>query len=504
MESASSTGKGFFGHPLGLSTLFVTEMWERFSYYGMRAILILFMTTEATQEGLGLTTATAGAVYGLYTASVYLLTLPGGWLADNIFGQRKAIWYGGILIMIGHAILAIPASPGIFYLGLAFVALGTGLLKPNISTIVGDLYSDDTGARRDAGFSIFYMGINLGSFLGQIIVPILADYNWHLGFGCAAIGMFLGLIYYRTSAPKNLGDIGVSPKVKEVEGDAESARNAGTTRTVGIILGLGLVAVLTILHFTGVVDLTTANGIANAMKYIIVMVTVLYFLWIYIGGGLNADEKKKVIVIFLLFVGAAIFWAGFEQAGSSLNLFARDFTERNVFGWEMPAGVLQSVNPMFIIIFAPIIGALWVRLATRQMNPRTPIKFAIGLFLLGLGFLVMVFAAQVAASGVKAGMFFLILTYFFHSIGELTLSPVGLSTTTKLAPKDYVGQMMGIWFVATALGNLIAGTFGGNFDPENVQQMPDLFMSVVYLSGAAVIFYLIFGGLMKRWMGDIT
>ena len=503
MESTARRNNGFFGHPMGLSTLFVTEMWERFSYYGMRAILILFMTTKATQEGLGLDTATAGAVYGLYTASVYLLTLPGGWLADNIFGQRKAIWYGGILIMIGHAILAIPGTPPVFFLGLAFVASGTGLLKPNISTIVGDLYQGDSGARRDAGFSIFYMGINLGSFLGQIIVPLLADYNWHYGFGFAAIGMLCGLIYYRYSAPKHLGDIGSEPKAKQAKEEAID-RSSSHTGSVGLALAAALVVLLGILHFTGVVDLTTATGIANAMKYIIVLITVMYFLWIYFGGGLNADEKKKVIVIFLLFVGAAIFWAGFEQAGSSLNLFARDFTERNIFGWEMPAGVLQSVNPMFIIIFAPIIGALWVRLAAKQMNPRTPIKFAVGLLLMGVGFYVMVFAAKIAAGGAKSSMLFLILTYFFHSIGELTLSPVGLSTTTKLAPKDYVGQMMGIWFVATALGNLIAGTFGGNFDPENVQQMPGLFMSVFYLALGAVIFYIVLNPVMKKWMGDVT
>jgi POT family proton-dependent oligopeptide transporter len=498
-----SNSRGFFGHPNGLATLFFTEMWERFSYYGMRAILILFMTTEAAQEGLGLETETAGAVYGLYTAAVYLLTLPGGWLADNIFGQRRTIWYGGICIMIGHLILAIPGSPGIFFTGLAFVAIGTGLLKPNISTIVGDLYPEG-GARRDAGFSVFYMGINLGSFLGQIIVPLLAEkVDWHLGFGMAAVGMFFGLLQYRLTQG-TLGDIGITPKAKESDDLLEEVLpGRGNSRALAIGLTAALIALIVILQFTGVIDLTTAPGIAQSVGIIIVAITLFYFAYIFIAGGLNAAEKKRVGIIFLLFIGAAIFWSGFEQAGSSLNLFAFDHTDRYLFGWEVPAGWLQSVNPAMIIIFAPIIGALWVKLSARNLNPSTPLKFGLGLILLGIGFLMVVFAAQIATTGEKAGMFWLVLTYFFHSIGELTLSPVGLSATTKLSPKRFVGQMMGIWFVATALGNLIAGLFAGNFDEENVQQMPDLFMSVVMISVGAGIVFIILSPFMKKWTGGV-
>ncbi len=492
---------GFFGHPGGLSTLFFTEMWERFSYYGMRAILILFMTTETAREGLGLDTATAGAVYGLYTAGVYLLTLPGGWLADNIFGQRKAIWYGGICIMIGHLILAIPGSPSIFFLGLAFVAMGTGLLKPNISTIVGDLYPEG-GARRDAGFSVFYMGINLGSILGQIIVPLLAEkVNWHLGFGMAAVGMFIGLIQYRLTQHQ-LGNIGIVPKAKEPD-ELLGGLVPKSNRGISLIFALGVVGLLAILQITNVINITTATGIAQSVGVLIVAVTLSYFAYILLAGGLTLPEKKRVAIIFLLFVGAAIFWSGFEQAGSSLNLFARDHTNRVLFGWELPAGWLQSVNPVMIVIFAPIVGALWVRLATRNMNPSTPLKFGIGLILLGLGFFVMVFAARIVTTGDKVGMFWLVLTYFLHSIGELTLSPVGLSATTKLSPKRYVGQMMGIWFVGAALGNLIAGLFAGNFDEENVQQMPDLFMSVVLISVGAGIIFLLVSPLTKKWIGEM-
>ncbi len=491
--------KTFFGHPRGLATLFFTEMWERFSYYGMRAMLILFMTTDAAQEGLGLTTETAAAVYGLYTAGVYLLTLPGGWLADNVFGQRKAIYYGGIIIMLGHLVLAIPGSTPIFFSGLGLVAIGTGLLKPNISTIVGDLYPEG-GASRDAGFSTFYMGINLGAFLGQLIVPIVAEnVSWHLGFGLAAIGMAAGLVQYKMTE-SNLGELGVVAKAKEA---SELSNSDSSNSTLGFGLVILLIGILGVLQYTGIVDMTTATGIAQGVGVIIVLITLFYFIYILTAGGLNIDEKKKVAIIFLLFVGAAVFWSGFEQAGSSLNLFARDYTDRGLFGFTVPAGSLQSVNSMFIIICAPLMGALWVKLAARNMNPNTPLKFAFGLIMLGLGFLVMVFAARIAAGGEKAGMFFLVLTYFLHTIGELTLSPIGMSATTKLSPKRYVGQMMGIWFVGAALGNLIAGLFAGNFDPSNVQQMPSLLMSVVTVSVGAGIIFLALSPFAKKWMGDI-
>jgi POT family proton-dependent oligopeptide transporter len=487
-----------FSHPKGLYVLFAAEMWERFSYYGMRAILILFMTTDVVQEGLGLTTETAGAVYGLYTASVYLMTLPGGWLADNVFGQRKAVFYGGVLIMIGHLVLAIPGSPAIFFAGLAFVALGTGLLKGNISTLVGELYAGEDGAKRDAGFSIFYMGINLGSFFGQIFVPLLAEYNWHLGFGLAALGMLLGLIAYKVYAPKHLGDLGLEPKAKQ------EVKSEKSNLSVTIIIAAVVLAILFALQRFGFIDVTSATGIAQALGIIIVIITMAYFLNILFNGGLSILEKKKVAIIFVLFVGIAIFWSGFEQAASSLNLFARDFTNRFIGGWEMPAGMLQSFNSAFIIIFAPIVGAIWVKLAARNINIRTPFKFALGLVLLGLGFWVMVGAAHVAASGAKAGMFALILTYFLHSIGELTISPVGLSATSKLSPSKYLGQMMGIWFVGAALGNLIAGLIGGNFDPENVLEMPNIFLNVVWVSiGAGIVFFAA-SPFIKKWMGDVT
>lgn len=488
--------KSFFGHPRGLATLFFTEMWERFSYYGMRAILILFMTTPAAQEGLGLDIETSAAVYGMYTGAVYLLCLPGGWLADNLFGQQKAIWYGGILIMMGHLVLAIPGSVNIFFGGLALVAMGTGLLKPNISSIVGDLYGDDKGARRDAGFSIFYMGINLGSLLGQTVVSILGEkVDWHLGFGAAAVGMFLGLVQYRLT-------IGTLKGIGEKKTAIPILKQASGNRFAYLMAILAVFLIIALQYF-GVVDLGTARGIAESAGILIVVITLVYFANIFISGGLSIPEKKHVFVIFLLFIGAALFWAGFEQAGSSLNLFARDYTDRYIFGYELPAGILQNFNPFFIITLAPVFGAIWIRLSAKQMNPHTPVKFAFGLIMMAMGFLVMYFAARVVVAGTQAGMGWLIVTYLFHTTGELTLSPVGLSATTKLAPRKYYSQMMGIWFVATALGNLIAGLFAGGFDPSNVEQIPDLFMSVVLFGAGSGVLFLVFSGFIKKWMGDV-
>ena len=496
--TTQSQKTGIMSHPKGLRTLFMTEMWERFSYYGMRAILILFMTTDVAKEGMGLDEETAGAIYGLYTAGVYLFTLPGGWIADNILGQQKAVWYGGILIMIGHILLAVPGSNMIFFSGLAFVATGTGLLKPNISTMVGDLYPEG-GARRDAGFSIFYMGINIGSFLGQACVSLLGEkVNWHYGFGLAAIGMLFGLIQFKLTS-KSLKGIGIAAKAKE-----DTSTHLPTNKGLTLLLSGFLVVLITIAQFTGYIDLTTARGFAEAVGFIIVSVTVIYFLNILVSGGLNPAEKKKVGVIFLLFVGSAVFWAGFEQAGSTLNLFARDYTDRMIGGFELPAGMLQNVNPGFIIIFAPILGALWVKLAAKNLNPSTPIKFGIGLILMAIGFFVMFLAAKIVVeSSGKVGMFWLVATYFFHSVGEITLSPIGLSATTQLAPARYTGQMMGIWFVGTSLGNLIAGLFAGGFNSESSDSLPSLFMSVVMLGvGAGVIFFILTPWV-KKWMGNV-
>ncbi len=472
----------FFGHPRGLATLFFTEMWERFSYYGMRAILILFMTAAVVDGGLGMDAQTAGAIYGLYTAGVYLFALPGGWVADRLFGQRRAVLWGGIIIALGHFTMAVPAltlalgelPP--FYMGLSLIVLGTGLLKPNISTMVGELYPEG-GARRDAGFSIFYMGINIGAFAAPLITGYLGEkVNWHLGFGAAGVGMVLGVIQYM-HGDRHLGEAGLKPNAAYSDATARSSP----------LIGVGLVSVLALfmlmLQAFGVVDLTTAVGVAGAGGIIIVSLALFYFGYMFVAGGLDAVEKKRLGVIAVLFVFSALFWSGFEQAGSSLNLFAERLTERVILGWEMPASWLQSVNSIFIIALAPVFAWLWVWLSRRKAEPSSPAKFALGLVFLGLGFLVMVGASVRSEAGAQVLPTWLILTYLFHTIGELCLSPVGLSTVTKLAPHRMVGQMMGVWFMSISLGNLMAGQVAGQFERLPLPQLFGAVAATVILSG---------------------
>ena len=472
--------RGFFGHPRGLSTLFFTEMWERFSYYGLRPLLVLFMSAAIMQGGYGFDRTTASAIVGIYAAFVYLMSLPGGWVADRLLGLRRAIFIGAALISSGHICIGLSglAGPGSgkipFFLGLVLIVLGTGLLKPNISAIVGDLYPEG-GARRDAGFSIFYMGINVGSLIGQMVTGYLGEQvDWHVGMGAAGVAMLLGLTIYGLRQKKTLGPIGLEPtRLADPVAQAKQERNVKTA-----VFGLlGVVALLFVLAATGTITLDPAS-IAKYMTYVLVGMAVVFFLFVYAFGHLSGDEKKRVAVIMVLFAFAAVFWSAFEQAPTSLNLFARDFTDRTLGSFTIPATWFQSVNPLMIIIFAPLFASMWVGLAKRGVDLSSPAKFAMGLFLAGLGFVIMIFAAnEVVASGGKTlvSPWWLVGSYFFQSVGELALSPVGLSSMTKLAPRRYVSQMMGIWFLASALGNLIGGRVGGHVDPEKLEQMPQLF-----------------------------
>jgi len=479
------------GHPRGLITLFFTEMWERLSYYGMRALLVLFMTDQIINGGMGLTDANATAIYGIYTALVYLAALPGGWVADRLIGAQLAILYGGIVIMCGHFVLAIP-STNAFFIGLLLVILGTGLLKPNISAILGELYLPGD-PRRDAGFSIFYMGINLGGMLGPIICGALAQNNnfgWHYGFAVAGVGMMFGVLqFWKTK--KYLGKAGT----KQLAFSVTQKRLCA----VSIIIVFGILLLLT------QIDLSSINfiKISQITTFIILFTALFFFIYVLFFGGLKKIEYNRVLVIIVLFLGAAMFWSGFEQAGSSLNLFANRYTKLE-FGWfNIYSSWLQSVNSIFIIIFAPIFAYLWIFLARKNLNPSTPTKFAIGLLLLALGFLMMVIASSIVAQGDKAMPTWLLMTYLFHTFGELTLSPVGLSVTTKLAPKRYVGQMMGIWFVASALGNLIAGQIAGEFDSNNIANFADQYLGIVITISTAGIILLFLSKQLQKLMGDV-
>ena len=472
--------RGFFGHPRGLSTLFFTEMWERFSYYGLRPLLVLFMAAALADGGFGFSRDQASAIVGIYGFSVYLASLPGGWVADRLLGLQRAIFVGACFITAGHLSIGLSglAGPGggkiPFFMGLVLIVLGTGLLKPNISAIVGDLYPEG-GSRRDAGFSIFYMGINTGAFAGQLITGALGEkIGWHWGFGAAGVGMALGLVVFAMRRGKTLRGIGVEPTRHP---DAVVQSRQERTVKLATFGGLAVIGIVFVLAAVGAVTID-AQAIGRQLVNITLAVVTLFFIYVFVAGGVNTDEKKRIAVIFVLFLFAIVFWGAFEQAPTSLNLFARDFTDREIGGFLVPATWFQSINSFFVITLAPVAAAVWLSLGRRNRDLSSPGKFAIGLAFAGIGFVLMIFAANIVVNGGTGTLvspWWLVGSYFFQTVGELSLSPVGLSSMTKLSPRKYVGQMMGIWFTASALGNLIGGLVGGHVDPEQLDQMPELF-----------------------------
>ena len=472
------TDTRFFGHPRGLATLFFTEMWERYSYYGTRALLILYMTSGLQSGGMGFSVVKSGAIYGFYVAMVYLLTLPGGWVADRIIGQRRAVLYGGILISAGNFCLA---SPGVaaFYGGLVLLMLGTGLLKPNVSTIVGQLYAPGDH-RRDSGFSIFYMGINLGALISPIICGWIAyKVSWRLGFAASAIGMVAGLVQYVVTG-KYLGSAGLHPASS---GDAEKDRKQKRLGSIAVAGFLLVLVALALLASIGMIHVT-AEAISDGLGWVLTAISAAVFAWMILGKGWSTQERKRAGAILVLFISAAIFWAVYEQAGSSLTLFAERNTNRVILGHQFPASWYQSVQPVVVILLAPIFAWLWIRLGKRE--PSSPAKFSMGLFFVGLSFLVMVPAAY----GTHVSPHWLNLSYFLSVVGEMCLSPVGLSAMTKLAPARAVGFVMGIWFLAASIGNWMAGRAASLYES---MPLPKLFGvgAVVALLAAVILTLLI-------------
>jgi POT family proton-dependent oligopeptide transporter len=471
--------RSFFGHPRGLATLFFTEMWERFSYYGMRALLILFMTASLRNGGLGFPVAKAGAIYGLYTAMVYLLSLPGGWVADHITGQRRAVLYGGMLIAAGQFCLAAP-SMAVFYLGLILLVLGTGLLKPNVSTIVGQIYAQGD-ARRDAGFSIFYMGINLGALISPLACGWLGErISWRLGFGLAGVGMIAGLIQYVLGG-KYLGSAGMLPGAA---GGPEVLRRRKRQAALGGLAALAIFGVCGGLAAAGAVEIT-AQTISNALGVVLVIVTAAIFSWLLLGKGWSGIERKRLGAILVLFLSAAVFWSAFEQAGSSLSLFAERSTNREAFGFLFPASWFQFVQPFFIITLAPVFAWFWLSLRSRE--PSSPAKFAWGLCFAGLGFAILVPASSLAMRGAAVSPWWLVSTYLFHSLGELCLSPVGLSAMTKLAPARVGGMMMGLWFVSIGIGDYLGGRVTSLYESVSLPTLFGAVAGVAFVAMAALI-----------------
>jgi POT family proton-dependent oligopeptide transporter len=450
VSAATVSQKTFFGQPRPLVTLFLTEMWERFSFYGMRAILVLFLVAPKSDGGLGYGVAAAAALYGLYNALVYVMSLPGGWLADRVLGARRAVLFGGVVIAAGHFTMAVDGATSV-YAGLGLIVLGTGLLKPNMSAMVGGLYAADD-PRRDSGFSLFYMGINIGALLAPLVCGYLGqDVSWHLGFAAAGVGMVFGLVQYAIGT-RRMGDIGVKP--------GQALRPDERRRTLrGVLAGAGVG--LALLAFDALVTNISADAIEKAVGVAILAVPVVWFTLTFRRTDLTKVDRSRLKALVYLFAASAVFWILYCQAGSTLSIFAEDSTRDSVLGIHFPASFFQSVNPVFILALAPLIAWLWLALGKRQ--PSTPIKFSLGLLLVGASFIVMMLAAE-AAGGGRASPLWLIGVYFIQTVGELCISPVGLSTATKLSPAATVGTTMGVWFLSISAGDVIGGYVAGLYD----------------------------------------
>ena len=481
----------FLGHPKGLFVCFATEMWERFSYYGMRALLILYLTKHWE-----FTDATSYLIYGAYTSLVYIMPVFGGMLADQILGSKKAVTYGAILLVFGHLGMTVESNEQIFYLSLALIVSGVGFLKPNISTMVGALY-EEGDPRRDSGFTIFYMGINIGAFTATLLCGYLGEQvGWAYGFGAAGIGMLFGLIIFLWGQ-------------KYLEGLAEPPSNKYLQKMNGIsyeswayISGIFMVLVTWFL----VQNSQLVGQLLGGFGAIFIGAWLLYALL-----RCAPDERDRLIVVGILILFSLIFWALFEQAGSSLNILTDRGVNRVIFGWEVPASMFQSLNAGFIFTIAPLFAMLWIALAKRNMEPSTPIKFSIGIIFVGLGFLALVYGMG-SSEGLQTGVFWIILIYLLHTLGELCLSPVGLSSVTKLSPQRIVGFMMGMWFFASAAGNYVAGliarataseTSGVSndvFDFAQKQSFMDVYTDVGLIAIGCGIFLAILNPILKKLM----
>ncbi|WP_121610473.1 peptide MFS transporter [Mesobacillus foraminis] len=435
---------GFFGHPKGLFTLFFTEFWERFSYYGMRAILVYYMYYEVSKGGLGLDETLALSIMSIYGSLVYMSGIIGGWLADRIFGTSKAVFYGGILIMLGHIVLAIPGSLAMFFVSMVLIVLGTGLLKPNVSSVVGEIYSEEDN-RRDAGFSIFYMGINLGAFISPLIVgEVGMKHNFHLGFAIAAVGMFLGLVVFVLTKKKNLGLAGtfVANPLSGNEKKKVYTRFVIAAVLLAIVIAIAIPAGY--LTFDSFIALVGLLGIG---------IPIAYFVTMYRSSKTTEVERSRIIAYIPLFIASVMFWAIQEQGSTILANYADKRTQLEFAGFNISPAWFQSLNPLFIIVFAPVFAWLWVKLGKRQ--PTIPQKFSLGLLFAGLSFLVILLPAYFGGTDSLVNPLWLVLSYFIVVLGELCLSPVGLSATTKLAPAAFSAQTMSLWFLSNAAAQAI-------------------------------------------------
>ncbi|RKT89014.1 proton-dependent oligopeptide transporter, POT family [Saccharopolyspora antimicrobica] len=434
----SPNDRKFFGHPRGLATLFFLEMWERFSYYGMSAILLYYLYDRTSDGGLGLDKPTASALVSIYGALVFMSGIFGGWLADRVLGMRRAVLLGGLLIMCGHLALTVPGGLPALLVSMLLIVAGTGLLKPNVSSLVGELYSP-TDNRRDAGFSLFYMGINLGAFLAPYLVGTLGQQiGYHLGFGLAAVGMAVGLVAYVRGRGRlgRAGDVPTNPL------RAGERRQAGMRAAAGVaVLAVAVVAL-------GVTGSLTVQTLINAVSVLAVLLPAAYLITMLRSPHTDAVERSRLIAYIPLFLGAVCYWVVNEQSGSVLAQFADTRTDLEIFGFAVPSSWFQSLNPIATLVLAPTFAWLWIRMGDRQ--PATPRKFAIGLLLGGASFVLMAGPGLLHGVDAPASPWWLVGSYFVVICGSMCLSPVGLSATTKLAPRAFLAQMMSLWFLASA------------------------------------------------------
>lgn len=450
--ATATSSRKIFGQPAGLTVLATTELWERFSFYGMRAILVLYLTAGLAQAGsagpgLGLDAGAAAAIYGSYLALVYVTPIGGGWIADRVIGARRAVLVGGLVIASGHFSMAFP-SDATFWMGLLLIALGTGLLKPSISAMVGYLYRGSTQSSQDAGFSIFYMGINLGAFLAPLAVGSLAALKgWHWGFALAGIGMCIALVIY-VAGRRTLGNAGDKP---------QNPVSIGELRKVLVLVLVGVAAFVTVAALLGLWRDDFIQGIASTMAWAVVLIAGLYIWRMFRNARTRYSDKERNRLkgFMFLFVLSIFFWMIFDQAGSTLTIFAEDWTNRDIGAWEMPAAWLQSLNPIMIIVFAPVFAWLWIKLANKA--PSVPLKFAIALVGMGLSFLLLVIPGMAADDKAMSAIWWLVAAYLIQTWSELLLSPTGLSASCSLAPQGMTSQLLALWFLSTAIGDAIGG-----------------------------------------------
>ncbi|MER7999629.1 oligopeptide:H+ symporter [Streptomyces sp. NPDC095613] len=489
--------KTFFGHPRGLAPLFMTEMWERFSFYGMRALLTIYLISGGPDAskglqagGLGMDLATTTAIYAIYLSMVYLLTMPGGWLGDRVWGPRKTVTIAAVVIMLGHLTLALPGS-GSFFAGLALVATGSGLLKANISTMVGHLYDGPNDPRRDGGFTVFYMGINIGAFFAPLVIGTVGEaYNWHLGFALAAVGMAIGLVSFL------LGTKHLSPVSSRVP--TPLTRQERTTW-----LRKGLVWLLVAVVFYGIVGLTghfTLNWAMIPLTIAGLVIPAAVLARIKSDKSLSGGEQSRVSAYVWLFVAAAAFWMIYDQAGSTVQAFGTTKAAPELFGFGFPSSWYQSLNPVFIMALAPVFAWIWLWLNRHGKEPGTVVKFAAGLFFIGVSFFFFLIPLAMSASGTLVSPMWLVGIYLIQTVGELCLSPVGLSVTTKMAPQKYASQMMGVWFLAVTAGDSVTGLLSiGGVDLSRTGVVA-LEAVLAVLAGGAIYMY---RRRVRELMGDV-